>query len=181
METLCIFTFPKAEESAKDYFVGVIPVGWFCCFVFDINVSSWSKWGMLVYGFFSTSNLIWKRDCQSKVAVHCFQERLVMLCCLPWSQEYESHTWPATLLVTETFGVEFVNSGRLRYTRYESGCDDWRRGTDLSWVMGAECVCFSLVLHVAGWRWAHTRDKPHSEPALHNVSLGRTELILGGE
>lgn len=92
-----------------------------------------------------------------------------------------NHTWPATLLVTETFDVKFVNSGRLRYTRYESGCDDWRRGTDLSWVMGAECVCFSLVLHVAGWWWAHTRDKPHSEPALHNVSLGCTELILGGD
>lgn len=37
-----------------------------------------------------------------------------MFCCLSWSQEYESHTRPARLPVTETCDVDFVNSGRLR-------------------------------------------------------------------
>lgn len=48
------------------------------------------------------------------MAVHCLPEKLMMFCSLTWSQEYESHTRPATLPVTETCDVDFVNSGRLR-------------------------------------------------------------------
>lgn len=70
--------------------------------------------------------------------------------------------------------LEFVPSElRLTHTCYESGCDDWRRGTDLSWIMGAECLCFTFVLHVAGCWWALTWDSClKSEPALHSVILG---------
>lgn len=73
--------------------------------------------------------------------------------------------------MTKTFDAQIFKL-LLTHTCYESGCDDWRRGTDLSWVMGAECMCFSFVLHVAGCWGALTGDLPQSEPALHNVILG---------
>lgn len=101
------------------------------------------------------------------------------LCCLSWSQECESQTWPAPLLVTETFDAWVCQLSQVE--------------THLLWIRlwwlaqgygpqlshGSWMYVFLLCL-ACGRVMASTymRLMPESEPALHNIIWGHTELIL---
>lgn len=140
MDTSHAFLFPKAEKSTKEYFVGVVLIRWFC------SVS-----GVLVYGLFNIRKWL-EQSFQPKMS-ELMNEGFAASTGL---KSMKSHTWPATLLVANLWCLNLLTGWHTPVR--ESGCDDWRRGTDLSWIMGAECTCFTFVLHVAGHRWALTWD-----------------------
>lgn len=120
-----------------------------------------SKW------LFTFSRKSWRRLCWRR------------LCCLSWSQECESQTWPATLLVTETFDAWVCWLSQVE--------------THLLWIRlwwlaqgygpqlshGSWMYVF-LLCPACGRLMASTymRLMPQSEPALHNIIWGHTELIL---